>query len=566
MKRVVLCLLAGIGLVLAALALTARPAVDEGIAFPATTPTAVSLALPSQIFTSPTTTAGATASPISTLDSPYSYWISPQVEGILGVGIPLLQGWQPASSAQLADLVFSVNTGLPVMEQVYVLAARFATMDDGVPLMEIKRMWAGDPDRPKPNRKLMMTVETRDAIALSWGEPGGDALMILPADKLLETAWAWRFNWAILPFDQLEPRWKVLQVDGISPLDWNFEAEAYPLTLRIGVQGEAAAVESYVQWLERLKKPLPLTNRDSGRMTVLIMTGVTALTRETAVRMERHGVEYPAQDIREWLLAADFTHISNEVAFSPDCPEPVEGKKTYQFCSQPEYFNLLTHMDADIIELTGNHLLDWGPQPFLATLNLYRQAGMAYFGGGSNLADARSVHKVEHHGNKLAFLGCNAVGPGSVWAIDDQPGANPCEREWMETAIRQLVSEGYLPIVTYQHIEQCTVLPHSYQRAEFRAAADAGAIIVSGSQAHCPQSMEFRGNAFIHYGLGNLFFDQMDDVTRRNFIDRYTFYDGRLISVELMTTYLEDYSRPRPMTSAERKYFLFEMFSASGWE
>ena len=60
---------------------------------------------------------------------------------------------------------------------------------------------------------------------------------------------------------------------------------------------------------------------------------------------------------------------------------------------------------------------------------------------------------------------------------------------------------------------------------------DAGATIVSGSQAHHPMVMEFYGGSFIHYGLGNLFFDQMYNETypilqgtRKEFIDRHVFY------------------------------------------
>ncbi|MCK7481835.1 MAG: hypothetical protein M0C28_35185 [Candidatus Moduliflexus flocculans] len=57
-------------------------------------------------------------------------------------------------------------------------------------------------------------------------------------------------------------------------------------------------------------------------MTVVAMAGVTALVRATASTMERRGVLYPAQDIRGWLIEADITHISNEVPFAVDCPEP----------------------------------------------------------------------------------------------------------------------------------------------------------------------------------------------------------------------------------------------------
>ncbi|MCS7010037.1 MAG: CapA family protein, partial [Anaerolineales bacterium] len=94
---------------------------------------------------------------------------------------------------------------------------------------------------------------------------------------------------------------------------------------------------------------------------------------------------------------------------------------------------------------------------------------------------------------------------------------------------------------------------------------EAGAVIVSGSHSHFPQYMEFYGDSFIHYGLGNLFFDQMDYPavgTRREFADRYVIYDGRLISIELLTFMLEDYARPRRMTPSERRQFLYEVFTA----
>jgi poly-gamma-glutamate synthesis protein (capsule biosynthesis protein) len=53
--------------------------------------------------------------------------------------------------------------------------------------------------------------------------------------------------------------------------------------------------------------------------------------------------------------------------------------------------------------------------------------------------------------------------------------------------------------------------------------------------------------------------------TRREFIDRHVFYDGKYISTELLTAMLEDYARPRPMTEAERVEFLRYLFAASGW-
>jgi hypothetical protein len=58
---------------------------------------------------------------------------------------------------------------------------------------------------------------------------------------------------------------------------------------------------------------------------------------------------------------------------------------------------------------------------------------------------------------------------------------------------------------------------------------------------------------------------QVIDETRREFMDRHIFYNGKYLGVELLTLMLEDYSRPRPMTEAERTAFLGEYFYASGF-
>jgi poly-gamma-glutamate capsule biosynthesis protein CapA/YwtB (metallophosphatase superfamily) len=110
-------------------------------------------------------------------------------------------------------------------------------------------------------------------------------------------------------------------------------------------------------------------------------------------------------------------------------------------------------------------------------------------------------------------------------------------------------------------------MPLAQVRQHLDALSDAGAVVVSGSQAHFPQGFSFRDNGFVHYGLGNLFFDQMDYPvvgTRREFYDKHFFYNGRYINSQLLTGLLEDYAQPRPMTAEERAQFLSDMFAASG--
>jgi poly-gamma-glutamate synthesis protein (capsule biosynthesis protein) len=79
--------------------------------------------------------------------------------------------------------------------------------------------------------------------------------------------------------------------------------------------------------------------------------------------------------------------------------------------------------------------------------------------------------------------------------------------------------------------------------------------------------MEFYKGAFIHYGLGNLFFDQyyLGLPTSQGFLDRHVFYDGRYLGVEPLGILFIDFARPRPMTRQERTVLLRSVFEASGW-
>jgi hypothetical protein len=206
------------------------------------------------------------------------------------------------------------------------------------------------------------------------------------------------------------------------------------------------------------------------------------------------------------------------------------------------------------------------------TIAIYEAHGLPYFGGGLDLQDSLEPALFEVNGNKIAFIGCNKPDVNRPpTATEFRPGAAPCDFEYLQQKIAELDAEGYVVISTFQWNESYDSRPSPQQMRDFRLMAESGATIVSGSQAHYAQMMEFYGDAFIHYGLGNLFFDQMGyqdwmpPGIRREFLDRYVIYDGELISIELLTAMLEDFARPRPMTEPERAGFLLEYFYYSGW-
>jgi len=489
---------------------------------------------------------------------PVALWVSPSVPDAL-------RELAASSNIPMVDDVESATQTLDIADSgsvwIYALVAPFPTVTDGVTSDELMSAWKGASNGPLAGRGLLMAESTLGALTAQWGEPARGVVGSVPSDELLDAAWEDMSNWAIIPFEEVQPKWKVLSVDGQSPLHKGFNAEAYPLKVTFGLTDSSFE--------------MPVSNRDESKLATVVMTGVTALVRATAFTMELKGVTRPGELIYEWMHNADVAHISNEVPFDAGCPFPQPGHKNFILCSDPKYFELLEYVGTDIVELTGDHFADRGTQAMLDTLAIYKENDLPYYGGGANEEEARKPVLMEVNGNKIAFMGCNGkLSYDFVKATDIKPGAADCDFDFFTKQIEAVTANGYMVIFTFQHEECYHSGPCYAHDKDFRRVADAGAVVVSGSQAHFPHLMEFRGDAFIHYGLGNLFFDQMTyelpdgkviDGTRREFIDRHVFYDGKYLGVELLTATLEDFSRPRPMNERERTAFLSEYFFHSGW-
>ncbi len=300
--------------------------------------------------------------------------------------------------------------GEKLAERVYAVVAPFATVRDEISLAELRARWPGGGDGP-------LFVSEDAALALG---PIFESLpaQFVPSAELAARLAAEPGSLGVLPFDQLDPTHRVLAVDGANPLDNHLQLDAYPLAVAMVLSGPDAA---------ELASPFraavePSTNRDSSRLTTLVMTGVTAMSRGTAEKMEEKGYTYPAEVISATLSSADITHVSNEVPFIDGC----EVNNTYMnlvLCSDYPYWEALEAIGTDIVGLSGNHVNDFGRDGARESLQFYRDRGIPIYGSGLNETEACQPLLWEDHGNTFAFLGALAWWPDSAWATADQPGA-----------------------------------------------------------------------------------------------------------------------------------------------
>ncbi len=438
----------------------------------------------------------------------------------------------------------------------YTFVVPFNSIQDDITNEKLKNILLKDFSDHAMNGKVYLSNSTYALLEESLGDLSLN-VNIVPEEEIFSMVNQSSGNYGLIRFDYLEPKWKVIRIDNISPFDQNFDQEDYYLYFPIRLH--CSQSEFSIKILKDLEGKF--STRYDEKVTSVLLTGTTALTRATADRMEKYGNLYPGENITPWFDNSDIRHISSETPFYVDCPPPNPVQENLVFCSHPKYAELFSFLHVDIIELTGNHLLDKGVIPFENTLLLFNQSDLLYYAGGFSEKEAQQPALFEHNGNKIAFLGCNIAGPPNVWATESRSGVNACDFSRLTEQIRALKEEGYLPIMTFQYYESNSMKPSSAQMNDFRMMVDSGAVIVSGSQSHVPMSMEIYHDAFVHYGLGNLFFDQMDSINnRREFLDRHIFYDGRLIGTELLTAMLENYAQPRPMTISERVNLLQDAF------
>jgi poly-gamma-glutamate synthesis protein (capsule biosynthesis protein) len=554
-------------LILTAVSLTACGIVSKPLSAPTNTKAATHT-------TQPTSTASAVETPTPEIieidNSIKSVWIADYLpEGFFN-NIHIPEELNLVEKPSDSDLIIGIGSERQISNWIYALVAPFPTITDEVIFSDLKTAWLTGAIETFPAQLMVVDQSTYAIFSYFWGNPNPDFVKVEESKDLLGQAWNGESVFALVPFENLAPQWKVIKVDGQSPIQKAFDPKSYSLSIPVAFSSHdhEKADLAFEEYGPDSGKPLaPFSNRDPEKLTTVALTGVTALVRATAVDMERKGINHPGEILRDILREADILHVNNEVPFADNCPFPDAANEHLVFCSSPDYMELLKDVGVDVVELTGDHFNDWGPEAMLLTLDMYDEAGMGYYGGGHSLSEAQEPLLLEHNGNKIAFLGCNAKEPGYASASDIYPGAGHCDYDWLAEKIAEVKNNGYLPIFTFQHIEYYDYIAHPLLIPDFELAAQSGAVIVSGSQAHQPHAFEFVGDSLIHYGLGNLFFDQYDQgyPTRQAFIDIHVIYDGQYISTELIPIMFVDMSQARLMTEEERIELLTTIFNASGW-
>ena len=214
-------------------------------------------------------------------------------------------------------------------------------------------------------------------------------------------------------------------------------------------------------------------------------------------------------EVTETIREADLAVANLEFALS-DRGAPMRGK-IYAHRGPPSALAALVDARFDAVNLANNHMLDYGEEPLLDTLDCLAGAGISAFGAGRNAAEAAKPVVFERKGLKIGLLGFTTTLPTGFAATEDAPGVDPFrvittyrpfrnpeeypgseavvetravseDLERLVSRIKSLKTETDLVLIYAHWGASMTEAVHDFQRQIGHAAIEAGAAAVFGGQ------------------------------------------------------------------------------------
>ena len=206
------------------------------------------------------------------------------------------------------------------------------------------------------------------------------------------------------------------------------------------------------------------------------------------------------------MQKSDLFMLNHEFVFS-NRGEAMEDKE-YTLKNDPKYVKILQELGTDVVGIANNHILDFGQEAFLDTLDTLENANIPYAGGGRNLSEASAPVVQTINGQTFAIFAATRVSPSADWyAGKNHPGIL---QTYDATTLNKEIEDAngkYDHVIVFVHwgVERVEI-PEDYQRTLAKGYIDAGADLIIGAHPHVLQGFEYYKGVPICYSLGNYLF------------------------------------------------------------
>jgi poly-gamma-glutamate capsule biosynthesis protein CapA/YwtB (metallophosphatase superfamily) len=265
----------------------------------------------------------------------------------------------------------------------------------------------------------------------------------------------------------------------------------------------------------------------------LAAVGDMMLTREVGRMIDERGPEFPFERVRSILRTSDIVFGNLECAITDrGTPHPKKDPHV-TFRAVARAAEGLKTAGFNMISVANNHIVDYGNEGLLDTLEILERNGIKPVGAGRNEREARKPTVLTKKGIRVAFLAyTSAFGVGLYTASPSSPG--PAHLSWEKVCkdIKIAKKESDFVIVSLHWGLDYVDYPVPFQMRMARKMIETGANLILGHGPHFIQGIENHSGGLIVYSLGDFIFDEPMPKSKEALIFRCELGDGKILSHE----------------------------------
>jgi len=297
---------------------------------------------------------------------------------------------------------------------------------------------------------------------------------------------------------------------------------------------------------------------DTSRPATITVAGAGDMIfdRQVKALIGAAGGEAPLARVASILKAADIAIANLESTLASSGKRNADKDVTFR--GDPRGIESLKVAELDAVSLANNHVLDYGPEPLLDTIEALDQADIGHAGAGKDKTAAWTPATIERNGATTAYLAYSHIVPAGFIAQDNRAGfaSGRQDMDLVEDAIREAKKTNDYVIVSFHWGVEYTDNPTAEQVKNAHRAIDAGADMVLAHHPHVIQGVEFYRDGLIAYSLGDFVFDHYSRKTGEAFILSASMGPDGITDVTAIPVYLDNYGRPEVVTGSEGRSIL----------
>lgn len=241
----------------------------------------------------------------------------------------------------------------------------------------------------------------------------------------------------------------------------------------------------------------------------ILIAGDIYFSKKTRAAYDEKGLNGIIDDkYIDIISSSDFFVANLECPITNQEESDIDIDKEYYLSTPEKYVKAIKELGIDVMTIANNHILDFGKDAFINTMNILSKNGISFIGAGKNDAEARKPFIKTIRGKKYAFFAASAVVPDESWmaSADTLGVSNGYDIATVCKDIGKYRKEVDFVIVYMHWGEELAVRSNSIQKTYAHKLIDFGADLVVGSHPHVTQEIEYYKGRPIVYSLGNFIY------------------------------------------------------------